>query len=136
MLLLLKLKHKGKYQPWVNDSIRILRQKSQQAERRWKKHKLQVYYDICRESLLTFQKAARCAKNKYYSDVISQNANNPKILFKILNAVINPVQTRYPDSSSTKCEEFLNRKIVDLHSKIPKSLVAPSGDLASACCTE
>ncbi|XP_058642870.1 uncharacterized protein si:dkey-3d4.3 isoform X3 [Onychostoma macrolepis] len=39
-----------------------------------------------------------------------------------------------PASQTWSCINF--QKIVDLHSKIPKSLVVPSGDLASACCTE
>lgn len=104
-----------------------------------KKHKLQVHYEIFRESLLTFQKASRDAKHKYYSNVITQHVNEPKILFKIINSVINPRQTRYPEPSILNCEDFLNffnDKIVGLYSTIPKLPMTPSFDLAVPCSTE
>lgn len=122
-----------KHLPWVNEPLRVLRQHARQAERRWKKHKLQVNYEIFRESLETFQMASRDAKHKYYSNVIAQHVNDPKILFKVINLVINPMHTRYPDPSILNCEDFLNffnDKIVGLHSTIPKLPVTPSCDLA------
>lgn len=82
---------------------------------------------------------SRDAKHKYYSNVIAQHVNDPKILFKVINSVINPMHTRYPDPSILNCEDFLNffnDKIVGLHSTIPKLPVTPSCDLAVPCSTE
>lgn len=74
-------------------------------------------YDIFRESLLAFQKSSKDAKHKLYSDVISRNANKPKILFATINSVINPAQSLYPDPYNLSCENFLrffNGKIAAL----------------------
>lgn len=46
--------------------------------------------------------------NKYYSDVITQHVNEPKVLFEIIHSVINPRQTRYPGPSILNCEDFEN----------------------------
>lgn len=65
--------------------------------------------------------------------------NEPKILFEIINSVINPRQTRYPDPSILNCEDFLhffNDKIAGIHTTIPKVQVDPSFDLAVPCSTE
>ena len=67
--------------PWFNDSVRSLRQACRQAERRWKKDKLHVSYEIMRNSLSSFQRAAKAAKSKYFSDLIMLNRNNPRVLF-------------------------------------------------------
>ncbi len=55
-------KQKVKGNPWLNESTCSLRRLCRQAERRWKKSKLQVHYEALRDSLLKFQKAVREAK--------------------------------------------------------------------------
>lgn len=77
--------------PWVNDDIRTLKRLSRQAERRWRKSKIQVHYDLFRESLITFQKVSKDAKHKFYSETILKNANNPKVLFDTINVAVNPI---------------------------------------------
>ncbi|GAA6091174.1 uncharacterized protein LOC112844225 [Tachysurus ichikawai] len=67
--------------PWVNDDIRTLRRLSRKAERRWRKSKSQVHYDMFSASLVKFQKASKDAKHKFYSETILENANNPKVFF-------------------------------------------------------
>jgi len=56
---------KPKSEPWLNDNIRTLRQTCRRAEQRWKKDKLQVSYEILRDSLCTFQKAVKAARTNW-----------------------------------------------------------------------
>lgn len=56
---------KFKSQPWLDDTTRSLRQICRKAERRWKKDHLTVSFEIFRNSLVNFQKAARKARAKF-----------------------------------------------------------------------
>ncbi len=71
--------HKVKNQPWLNEVTRNMRRVCRHAERKWIKDKLQVSYDICRESLSNYQKAVKAAISSYFSRIISHNSNNPKV---------------------------------------------------------
>ncbi len=51
-----------KSSPWFNDSIRSLRRNCRRVERKWRVDRLQVSYDIRRESLSIFKKAVKSAK--------------------------------------------------------------------------
>lgn len=63
---------KSKPQPWLNNDTRCLRQVWRKAERQWKKDKLQVSYDILKDAMIKYQKAAKTAKIKYFSDLIKR----------------------------------------------------------------
>lgn len=67
----LKLRnHKSAAVLWHKETTRTLRQACRHAERKWKKDKLQVSYEIMRNSLTMFQRAAKAAKCKYLSKLI------------------------------------------------------------------
>jgi len=120
---------KPKSEPWLNDNIRTLRQTCRRAERRWKKDKLQVSYEILRDSLCTFQKAVKAARTNCFSEVISKNCHRPKILFHTINSVVNPSSDVLPKPSLTICNNFLHffvDKIANIRSHIQPSLLDPS----------
>jgi len=48
------------------------------------------------------------AKNTYFSNIIRAKINNPKILFSIINSVIQPLINIHQKSSIIFCEDFLN----------------------------
>ncbi len=98
---------KFKSQPWLDDSTHSLGQICQKAERRWKKDHLTVSFEIFRESLVNFQKAAKIAKAKYYSDIINKHSHTPKILFSTINSIINPRISYGVEQSTVICERFL-----------------------------
>lgn len=95
-------------QPWLNDETRALRQECRIAERKWKQDKLQVSYGILKECLTTYQRAVKDAKANYFSTVISENANRPKVLFKTINSVLNPTENIVLEASKENCELFLH----------------------------
>ncbi len=72
-----------------------------------KKDHLTVSFEIFRESLVNFQKAAKIAKAKYYSDIINKHSHTPKILFSTINSIINPRISYGVEQSTVICERFL-----------------------------
>lgn len=50
---------KPKPDPWLNDNTRASRQHCRQAERKWKKDKLQVSLGMLRDSFVEYQRAER-----------------------------------------------------------------------------
>lgn len=65
-----RVKHKLK--PWLNESTRALRQICRGAECKWKKDKLQISYEIFRDSLAYFQKVLNRERANYFSEVIEK----------------------------------------------------------------
>ncbi len=55
-----------------------------------KKDRLQVSYEILKESLSAFQQAANATKRKYFSELILCNSTRPNALFAFIDSVLNP----------------------------------------------
>lgn len=87
----------------MNSSIQVFRQACRQAERKWKKDKLQVSYGIFLQYLKAYQVTVKKAKANYFSELINSQANRPKVLFKAIYTFLNPANT--VDTSLT-CDEF------------------------------
>jgi len=79
-----KSKTKTKSEPWVDHSLRSLRQSCRKAERKWKKYKLQVSYEILRDCLSLYQNAVKKAKASYFNTLIENRHHTPKALFFLL----------------------------------------------------
>ena len=76
--------------PWLNVTTRALRRVCRQAERKWKKDKLQISYDLLRDSLNRYQLAVKTSKTDYYAEIINKQAHIPKVLFKTINLILKP----------------------------------------------
>uniref|UniRef100_A0A669E5Z7 Reverse transcriptase domain-containing protein n=1 Tax=Oreochromis niloticus TaxID=8128 RepID=A0A669E5Z7_ORENI len=114
------------HQPWLNDTIRALRRVCSQSERRWKKDRLQISYDILCRSRFLYQNSVKAAKAAFLSDIIETNSHNPRMLFKIFNSVINPCPDSLSSASQALCEQFLNHfsgKVLLLKASHSHSLV-------------
>lgn len=97
---------KSRPQPWLNDCTRGLRQTWRKAERKWKKDRLQVSYDMLKERMIKYQQSGKIAKTSYFSDIIQMNSSKPQVLFSTINTLLNPVISTFPDISSEACECF------------------------------
>jgi len=64
-----------------------------------------VSYDILRDSLQTYQGAAKTAKAQYFSDIIEKNYQRPRVLFSTINSIVNP-PVIVPVMSTDMCEHF------------------------------
>lgn len=114
----------SKAEPWVTSTTLELRRVCRRAERKWKKDKLQVSYEILRESLIRYQKSVKAAKSQYFSDIIAKNSYKPKMLFTILNSVVSPVSAVCLNASASVCDsllKFFTGKIVDIRQNIVSS---------------
>jgi len=103
---------------WLDDNARSLRQVCRKAERRWKHDRLTVSLEIFKECLVKFQSAAKSARSKYFSDLISAHCHRPKILFSTINSVINPISQYSRELSAGLCDNFLTffvDKVSDIH---------------------
>lgn len=123
------LQSKTRSEPWIDDSIRSLRQCCRRAERKWKKDRLHVSFEILKDTLFKYQKAVKKAKCRYLSNIIDKNCCRPKTLFNIINATLNPSACLVPGVSSPSCEEFLlffDNKIRDLRLGITPSFFNPA----------
>ncbi|KAJ8393024.1 hypothetical protein AAFF_G00069280 [Aldrovandia affinis] len=116
--------------PWLNDTTRAQRRVWRQAERRWKKDRLQILLEMLRDSQQTYQRVVKSERAKYFASVIANNSHNPRVLFQTINSVAYPSPTAIQDPSPTKCEEFLSffcEKVINIRRNIPP----PTQDLAT-----
>uniref|UniRef100_A0A3B5PWL6 Reverse transcriptase domain-containing protein n=3 Tax=Xiphophorus maculatus TaxID=8083 RepID=A0A3B5PWL6_XIPMA len=93
-------------EPWLNETTRALRRECRRAERRWKKDKLQVSFQILRDSLINYQKAVKLAKSKYFITFVASNRHRPQVLFNVRDRIVNPSIISSPLDSVERCEAF------------------------------
>ncbi len=106
-------------------------------ETRWKKDKLQVSFEILRDSFLKYQKALRAARSSYFKKLITKNYHRPRTLFTVFDAVINPCVYECSAVSKTLCDDFLTffvNKISDIRLGISCPSFDPS--ISKACKAE
>ena len=112
--------------PWRNEEIIKLKRSCRRSERTWRKTKLQVHLDIFKDKLSVFNKAIRNARKDHFSNLISTNSNNSRVLFSTIDSLINPAP-KVDDSlfSTSKCEEFaafFRDKITNIRKNIAQEI--------------
>ena len=104
------------------------------TERRWRKTKLQIHYDIHKEKLRAYNLEIKRASQSFFSGVINRNTNHTQTLFATVDRLTNPPVQLPPELCSVnKCNDFASYfsiKISDIRSAIISS--APS-DIAAPC---
>ena len=113
--------------PWrTAPSVKTQKRECRKAERRWRKSNLQVHYDIYKENLQKYNLEIRSARQSFFSKIINNNINNPRILFNTVDRLTNP-PTRIAQEflSTAKCNEFasfFNNKIDTIRQGISSSM--------------
>ncbi|XP_074522673.1 uncharacterized protein LOC141787880 [Halichoeres trimaculatus] len=93
--------------PWRNEEIKKLKRNCRVAERRWRKNKIFINHQIYCEQLRIYNIALRHARTSYFTKIITDHKNNPKILFSTIDLLINPVFNRNQITpSDSLCEGF------------------------------
>ena len=87
--------------PWLNETTRAKRRVSRQAERRWKKDRLQVSLEMLRESQKAYHRAVKTERDNYFATLIANNTHNTRVLFRTINSVVHPPPTAIQDPSPT-----------------------------------
>ena len=99
-----KLSTKSK-PPWKNDHTNNLKRNCRKAERKWRKNKIQINYNIFKYHLKAYNTAIKQERRKHFSTLIHNNQNNPKVLFKTIDQLINP-DFKQTQSSDLSCDDF------------------------------
>ena len=72
----------------------------------WRKTKLTIHLEIFQEHQKIYNSAVKQARTLHFSNLITQNKNNPKFLFKTIDFVINTENKSSMPASDTACEDF------------------------------
>ncbi len=99
---------------------------------------MHISLQMFRDSLTSYQTAAKSAKAAYFSNPIESNHSKPKFFFLIIQSVTNPSVYTLPVASDALCESFLryfSDKITNLRLSVFPTLtltVSPIMSSASA----
>uniref|UniRef100_A0A3B3HMF5 Reverse transcriptase domain-containing protein n=1 Tax=Oryzias latipes TaxID=8090 RepID=A0A3B3HMF5_ORYLA len=121
------LKPRPKPEPWFNERTRAARRACRKAERRWRRDKLQISLQILKNCWHFYQGTVKLAKQEYLANIIVLNQHNPRVLFKMIDSVLNPPQAVSLEASTDLCNMFLqffNNKV----SNIRAGITLPSSD--------
>uniref|UniRef100_A0A8P4K1H9 Reverse transcriptase domain-containing protein n=1 Tax=Dicentrarchus labrax TaxID=13489 RepID=A0A8P4K1H9_DICLA len=120
---------KTKSEPWLNDMTHAVRRECRRAERKWKKDKLQVSFQMLGNCWRHYQKTVKDAKRKHFSDMILSNCHKPRVLFNTIDSLLNAPQTACMEASPAVCENFLHffiDKVTSIRAQISPSVYDPS----------
>lgn len=127
-----------KHCPWIDEAIQSFRRNCRKVERLWKSSKLEVHRLHLKELRVTLNEMLRKARTCFFSQLISLNKHNPRILFDTINKIVSPSSPQATVSSKSACNDFLHffvNKIRDVRINISPSLSQISAcDLSPAHC--
>ena len=124
--------------PWLNDHTRSLKRQLRKAVRKWKSTKLQVFFEIMKDLMKTYNNSVKEARANYFSTLIAKNYHDSRTLFKTIELAVGPPSNPNLVASPERCEQFLlffSNKIDVIRSQLlvsqspPPSV--PSPDVAS-----
>uniref|UniRef100_A0A3P9BKS9 Reverse transcriptase domain-containing protein n=3 Tax=Maylandia zebra TaxID=106582 RepID=A0A3P9BKS9_9CICH len=119
-----------KKSPWRNSTlVKNEKRECRKAERRWRKKNLQVHYDIYKEKLHNYNLQLRNARSSYFSDIITKNSHNARVLFSTVDRLTNPPVSVAAELHSTMaCNDFakfFTEKIQKIRQAIGTSTADP-----------
>ena len=112
--------------PWISQDIRPEKQKRRKLERIWRRTQQEDDYNAFKAQKIRVNCMLEDSKSKYYSGLISENASNPKNLFKCLNMALHRKQVSpLPPHSSdlalaNEFSEFFSGKIQVIRDNLEK----------------
>jgi hypothetical protein len=78
--------------PWSKEDIKHFKNEKRQAERKWRKSRKNIDYEVYKEKRNLLNRQLQNLKATHLKDKISQNKGNSKALFKIINSCLNRKQ--------------------------------------------
>jgi exonuclease III len=109
--------------PWFNPDIAEARRRRSNLERTWRRSRLECYHRWFKDQCKVVRKLVSRAKSEYLTNLISENAANPRTLWKVLNSVLHrnspsKLPTSFsPSDLATTFIEFFGNKIATIRSK-------------------
>ena len=93
--------------PWLNEDIRRLRRNCRCAERKWKATKLDAHRLHLKQLLIDFNCKVKEARAAYFTNLISSNKQNPRVLFDTITTLVSPQISVTPVFFAEDCNNFL-----------------------------
>ncbi|XP_063052378.1 uncharacterized protein LOC134447024, partial [Engraulis encrasicolus] len=107
--------------PWFTSELRLMKQAGRQLERRHKKTGLTVHLEAYRDHVRSYKQALSTAKTQYFSTLINNQQNHPRMLFSTINRLLRPPQTPQPSDAAELCssfQDFFTRKVDTIHQQL------------------
>ena len=110
--------------PWNNSDIKEAKTAKRKAEKKWRKTRNQVDYEIFKEKRNFYNKTLNNLRSKYLSEKVNKCQGNSKALFKVVNSTLNrkpisPLPTHANDATlATEFSEFFEEKIENIRNKL------------------
>ncbi|XP_070543766.1 uncharacterized protein [Ptychodera flava] len=86
---------------WYTTEIRQAKQQRRSAEHKWRTTKLQIHLQIYKDKCHLVNKLIRHAKRNHYTNLIKDNADNQRSLFRTMSSLFNK-PTPLPTHTSTQ----------------------------------
>uniref|UniRef100_A0A8C6NY71 Reverse transcriptase domain-containing protein n=1 Tax=Nothobranchius furzeri TaxID=105023 RepID=A0A8C6NY71_NOTFU len=124
--------------PWSNENLKILKRSCRVMERKWRKYKNTINKQLYTELLKSYNKAVRNSRNNYFSKIISEHKNNPKILFSTITNILGcEFSSLQKTPSDALCEELaahFRGKVDTIRSNILSSHCHAAPDQSESVC--
>ena len=111
--------------PWYTEEIALQKRKRRMLERKWRKNGCYIDYELYIEQCNNVREFVRSSRMHYYSEIISENACNPRNLFKAVDRLLHRKdERRYPtcesgDDLCSKFSNFFRDKISAIRAEMP-----------------
>jgi len=94
--------------PWKsNPTVNLLKRECRRTERKWRKSKLPSHFEINKEMLRKYNSEICKARQLFFSNIISNNINNARVIFSKVEKPTKPPPHIGPEFISTeKGNEF------------------------------
>ncbi|XP_074472561.1 uncharacterized protein LOC141756597 [Sebastes fasciatus] len=107
--------------PWFTTELRTQKSTGRQLERRYKRSGLTVHLEAYKEHVRAYKVALSQAKTQYYSTLITNQQNHPRLLFSTINRLLRPLDPPLPSGAPDLCTKFLDffqDKVESIHQQL------------------
>ena len=107
---------KKKEAPWFNDALLMAKRQRRCAERKWRKSKLTVDKEIFLNHCRNVRTLISQSKRIYFKDIICNNSNDPRFLFKTVKSLVTPQS--FPSISFSNQDDIADKFCSFFHNKV------------------
>lgn len=118
--------------PWMNETIRSFRRSCRKVERLWNATKLEVHRLNHKDMIMQLNNMINQARSSYFSNLVSFNKKNSKVLFNVIQSLVAPTAPQVPVYSQEDCNclmAFFVQKVEEIRA----SIIPPLNDLNGVC---
>uniref|UniRef100_A0A671W597 Reverse transcriptase domain-containing protein n=1 Tax=Sparus aurata TaxID=8175 RepID=A0A671W597_SPAAU len=98
-----------------------LKTTGRRLERLYKRSGLTLHHEAYKDHVRSYKEALSKAKTKYYTTLIGDQQNNPRMLFSTINRLLSPLDVRHLSGAPDLCFKFLDffqEKVATIHQQL------------------